>query len=112
MDSGGEGAGACPADRLVRLLSGQWTPHIVHALGEGGPTRFSALQRALGSVTAKVLSQRLKALEADGLLWRHEEPTIPPRTTYGLTALGEEVHTHLKALDAPAGAADKSSGER
>lgn len=100
MDTTHENETPCPADRLVRLLAGQWTAHIIHTLGEGGPRRFSALQRALSGVTAKVLSQRLKALEADGLVWRTEEPTVPPRTTYGLTAFGAEVHDNLKRLDA------------
>ena len=45
---------------------------------------------------------RLSELEAGGLLWREQEPTVPPKVTYGLTGMGRDVHAALKALDAPA----------
>jgi DNA-binding HxlR family transcriptional regulator len=52
-------------------------------------------------ISPKVLTQRLRELEADGLVWREHEPTIPPKVTYGLTEMGLDVHTALKAFDAP-----------
>ena len=59
------------------------------------------MQRLIIGISPKVLTQRLRELEADGLLWREHEPTIP-KVTYGLTEMGLDVHTALKALDAPA----------
>ena len=60
------------------------------------------MQRLVTGISPKVLTQRLRELEADGLVWREHEPTIPPKVTYGLTEMGLDVHTALKAFDAPA----------
>jgi DNA-binding HxlR family transcriptional regulator len=93
---------ACPADPLLRLLWGQWKTHVLYLLGEKGPARFGEIQRLIMGISPKVLTQRLRELEADGLVWREHEPTIPPKVTYGLTEMGQDVHTALKAFDAPA----------
>lgn len=103
---------ACPADPLLRALWGQWKTHVLHALGSAGPARFGALRRSIRGISPKVLTQRLRELEADGLVWREQEPTIPPRVTYGLTPFGEEVHAVLRRLDALAGRWSAQSAER
>ena len=92
----------CPADPLLRLLWGQWKANIVYLLGAHGPTRFGVLRQRLEGISPKVLTQRLRELEAAGLLWREQEPTVPPKVNYGLTEMGRDVHGALKALDAPA----------
>jgi len=93
---------ACPADPLLRLLWGQWKTHVLYLLGEKGPARFGKMQRLIVGISPKVLTQRLRELEADGLVWREHEPAIPPKVTYGLTEMGLDVHAALKAFDAPA----------
>ena len=102
MGSAPERPFACPADPLLSALSGRWTTHLVYLLGERGPMRFGAVERALSGISPKVLTHRLRALERHGLLWREQAPTIPPQVTYGLTPAGAEVHAALKGLDAPA----------
>lgn len=92
----------CPADPLLRLLWGQWKTHVLQVLGDQGPMRFGQLQRSLPKISSKVLTQRLRELERDGLVWRNHEPTIPPKVTYGLTEMGDDVHRSLKALEGPA----------
>ena len=92
----------CPADPLLRLLWGQWKTHVIYLLGEQGPLRFGELQRLLPGISPKVLTQRLRELEADAFAWRQQEAVVPPRVTYGLTSMGNDVHVSLKALDAPA----------
>ncbi len=92
----------CPADPLLRALWGRWTTHVLYVLGEEGPARFGALRRRLAGVSPKVLTERLRELEAHGLIWREQAPTIPPKVTYGLTEMGREVHAALRGLDAPA----------
>jgi len=89
----------CPVDRLLRLLWGEWTTHILWLLGEKGPLRFGSLQAALDGISAKVLTARLRRMEEDGLLWREVEGTTPPRVTYGLTASGNELHERLLSLE-------------
>ena len=100
MDSAPAGPSGCPADPLLRMLWGQWKTHVVHALGTHGPCRFGALRRHVDGISPKVLTQRLRELERDGLAWREVRPTIPPEVTYGLTDLGREVHGVLGGLDA------------
>jgi DNA-binding HxlR family transcriptional regulator len=94
--------GACPADPLLRLLWGQWKTHVIYLLGERGPLRFGELQRLLPGISPKVLTQRLRELEADAIAWRQQETVVPLRVTYGLTGMGNDVHASLKAFDAPA----------
>ena len=95
-------AGACPADQLLRLLRERWKAPVIHLLGERGPLRFGELRRLLPGISPKVLTQRLRELEADAIAWRRQDTMVPPRATYGLTGMGDDVHASLKALDAPA----------
>ena len=90
---------ACPADPLLRALWGQWKTHVVYVLGTQGDCRFGVLRRHLAGISPKVLTQRLRELEADGLAWREQEPTIPPKVTYGLTETGRAVHGVLTGFD-------------
>jgi DNA-binding HxlR family transcriptional regulator len=96
-------AGACPADQLLRLLREQWKTRVIYLLGEQGPLRFGELRRLLPGISPKVLTQRLRELEANAIIWRQQDATVPPRVTYGLTVMGNDVHASLKALDAPTG---------
>jgi DNA-binding HxlR family transcriptional regulator len=93
-----------PISRIVctRLLWGQWNTPVLYLLGEKSPARFGEIQRLVIGISPKVLTQRLRELEADGLVWRAHEPTIPPKVTSGWPRWGQEVHTALKAFDAPA----------
>lgn len=91
---------ACPADPILRVIAGRWKTHIIYLLGQDGPARFNVLQRRLAPVSPKVLTGRLRELAEDGLIWRKQEATIPPKVTYGLTDLGHEVHDVLKSFDA------------
>ena len=95
------------------MLWGQWKTHVIHALGTHGACRFGVLRRHVAGISPKVLTQRLRELEADGLAWREVVPTIPPEVTYGLTPLGQEVHGVLRGFDplaarlAPTGEAER-----
>ncbi len=92
----------CPVEALLQLLTGPWTIHILWVLQQRGPLRFGALRRAVGHVSAKVLTQRLRLLEKEGLIYRDYVPTIPPQVTYGLTARGEELGEVVEGLEAVA----------
>lgn len=89
----------CPMDALLRLLMGPWTSYILYILRNHGPTRFGELKRQVGGVSAKMLTERLRALEESGVIYRHYEATIPPQVTYGLSARGKELDKVLDALD-------------
>jgi len=89
----------CAADTVLRMLWGQWKTHVIYVLGERKACRFGALRRRITGISPKVLTQRLRELEADGLVWREQENTIPPKVTYGLTETGLAVHAVLKEIE-------------
>lgn len=88
----------CPLDKALRLLSGEWTTHILWALSNNGPTRHGELRRLVDGISSKVLTERLRMLEAEGVVFRHYEPTVPPKVTYGLTDTGRHVDKALRAI--------------
>ena len=75
----------------------RWTLLIVHAL-LAGPLRFGELAEALPGIASNVLSQRLKRLEADGLLVSSAYSARPPRFSYELTQAGRELAGVLALL--------------
>jgi DNA-binding HxlR family transcriptional regulator len=87
----------CPLTLCVRYMSGAWTANILWYLGHH-PRRFSELKQDLDGISAKVLSQRLRRLENDGLLTRLSLNTSPPSIEYSLTDLGRELQPALAAL--------------
>lgn len=89
----------CPMDALLKLLMGPWTTYILWILRTGGPLRFGALKQQVAGVSAKVLTERLRALEAAGIIYRDYEPTVPPAVTYGLTPRGRDLDAVLDALN-------------
>jgi DNA-binding HxlR family transcriptional regulator len=77
----------CPGAACFVLLGKKWTAFIVWALLEG-PRRFTELAEAAPGLRDRVLSQRLKELEAAGLVTRTPYPEVPPRVEYELTDAG------------------------
>lgn len=88
----------CPMDRLLRMLMGPWTTYILWILTRSGPSRFGEIKRQVPGISAKVLTERLRTLEASGILHRRYEATIPPRVTYSLTPRGQELRAVLNQL--------------
>ena len=80
----------------LSLIAGKYKPIILYCLMEYEPVRFNEMQRYLGKVADKTLSQNLKELEKDGLIRRHMYPEIPPKVEYSLTERG---HSLVKVLD-------------
>ncbi|MDL5158716.1 winged helix-turn-helix transcriptional regulator [Actinomycetospora termitidis] len=90
---------ACPTRRLLDRIGGKWTSMLVKTLADvDGEVRFSELQRRARGISRKMLAQTLRDLEADGLVARHVEPTVPPAVRYSLTPLGRSLVVPLDAL--------------
>jgi DNA-binding HxlR family transcriptional regulator len=87
----------CGVERTLRVLDGKWTTLVVRELLTG-PKRFGELRRALGDMSAKTLTDRLRALEAQGVLTRTVYAEIPPRVVYELTERGESLRDVLVAM--------------
>lgn len=80
----------------LSLISGKYKPIILYCLMEYEPVRFNAMQRYIGRISDKTLSQTLKELEQDRLIHRRMYPEIPPKVEYTLTERG---HSLVKVLD-------------
>lgn len=87
----------CPLTLCMRYLNGAWTANILWYLSSG-PRRFTELKQDLLGVSAKVLTQRLRRMERDGLVQRHVVSSSPPSVEYSLDELGNELVPVLKAL--------------
>jgi DNA-binding HxlR family transcriptional regulator len=94
----GAGADACPVSPVVDLVFSRWTTPVLWALNESGVLRFVELERRLGGITSKVLTQRLRQLERDGLVRRQYHPEVPPRVEYEITGLGRSLSPVFAAL--------------
>lgn len=85
------------AEFAISLVSDRWVIMVVHALIPG-KRRYAELQRAIPSISKKMLTQTLRRLERDGLVSRTVFPVVPPHTEYELTALGQSMVPPLQAL--------------
>lgn len=77
----------CPTRLILNRIADKWTVLVVSSL-EQGTKRFSSLQREIGGISQKMLTQTLRGLERDGLVSRTIYPTVPPKVEYTLTPLG------------------------
>jgi DNA-binding HxlR family transcriptional regulator len=82
---------ACPISPVVDIVFSRWTTPILWSLHTFGRQRFVELQRRIRSVTPKVLTQRLRQLERDGLVVRTYHPEVPPRVEYEISELGRSL---------------------
>lgn len=82
----------------LSLISGKYKPIILYCLMEYEPVRFNEMQRYLKKVADKTLSQKLKELEADGLIVRTVYSQMPPKVEYSLTARGRSLVNVLDKL--------------
>jgi len=88
---------ACPTRLVLNRIADKWTVLVVSSLSDG-TKRFSQLQRGIGGVSQKMLTQTLRGLERDGLITRTIYPTVPPKVEYSLTPLGRTLVGMLDAI--------------
>jgi DNA-binding HxlR family transcriptional regulator len=81
----------------MRLLGGAWTPNVIWQLS-GGPRRFGELYRDIRGISPKVLTTRLRELEAKHVVVREVAPTSPPSVEYALSELGRELIPVIDAI--------------
>ena len=85
-------------ERLMTIIGSKWKPAITFCLAFQGRLRFSQLRKELPDISQKMLTQRLRELERDGLVKRTYHEEIPPRVEYELTDLGREVHPLFRSI--------------
>jgi DNA-binding HxlR family transcriptional regulator len=87
----------CPLTVCMRLLRGAWAPNVIWSLSEQ-PRRFGELRVDIPRISARVLSARLRELEARGVVARRVAPTSPPSVEYELTELGRGLLPAIAAI--------------
>ena len=87
----------CPVATAVSRIGGKWKLLIIRNLKER-PWRFNELQRDIEGISQKVLTDSLRQMIDDGLVYRHDYQEMPPKVEYGLTELGKEMLPIIDAL--------------
>jgi DNA-binding HxlR family transcriptional regulator len=100
FSTGADGFQPCPVTPVVEMIFSRWTTPILWCLHREGPLRFSEIRERLGPVTPKVLTQRLRQLERDGMITREQFAEVPPRVEYTVTELGLSLGPAFAALGA------------
>lgn len=88
----------CPRfEKAVNILSQRWTALVIYQMLDS-PKRFGEIQSAIG-VSGKVLSDRLKNMEQEGLIKRDVYPETPVVIEYSLTNKGESLEPVLRDIE-------------
>jgi DNA-binding HxlR family transcriptional regulator len=110
--------------RAIELIGSRWTGAILQTLLQG-KTRYAAIKAAIPDITDRMLSERLRSLEGEGLVVRAVVPESPVRVEYELTPKGRELQNALREIgswaerwiplestDSPVTAAEPRAGRR
>jgi DNA-binding HxlR family transcriptional regulator len=88
----------CPRfHKAIELVGRRWTGAVIRVLF-AGPRRFNELLAAVPGMSDRLLTERLRELEAEKLILREVQPGSPVRVVYSLTCAGAELQVALDAL--------------
>lgn len=88
----------CPVETTLMMIGDKWKVLIIRELLPG-TKRFNEIHRSIDGVSQKVLTQKLREMESDGLLKRKVYAEVPPRVEYSLTDLGMSLRPILGAME-------------
>ena len=88
---------SCSVAACAEIIGAKWTALLVHDLSEG-PRRFSELEHSCTGISPRTLSERLRALEQEGIVLRRSYAESPPRVEYELTGKGEALLPIIDAM--------------
>ncbi len=83
--------------RAIELIGSRWTGAILQTLLQG-KTRYASIKAAVPDITDRMLSERLRSLEAEGLVLRAVIPETPVKVEYELTKKGRELQDALREI--------------
>ncbi|MES2560458.1 MAG: winged helix-turn-helix transcriptional regulator [Bacteroidota bacterium] len=87
----------CPVNFALAKIGGRWKPLILYQLSDG-KKRYNEIKRGIPNVSEKMLIEKLKELENDGLICRKALPVVPPHVEYSLTENGQTLTPVLMAI--------------
>jgi len=79
----------CPAPAVIGMIGGKWKLLILQILIFRGTRRFGELRKMIDGITQTMLTNQLRALEADGLITRKAYAEVPPRVEYSASNDGK-----------------------
>ncbi|WP_066253152.1 winged helix-turn-helix transcriptional regulator [Neobacillus drentensis] len=85
-------------EECYHILGKKWVGLVIHTLMEE-PKRFSEIHAFIPNLSKRVLNERMKELEENGIVLRNVIADRPVRTEYSLTKKGTELGRSLKALE-------------
>ncbi len=88
----------CPLEGIMETISKKWSIHVIGTIGNHKRLRYNKIMGKLEGISPKSLSDRLKELEAAGLVKREAFAEIPPRVEYSLTRDGEDLRDAIIPL--------------
>ena len=83
--------GNCPVTPLLLMLQGKWKTQVLYEFCIYDQVRFGQLKKDLPGITNTMLSNTLRELEADGLIFRQQFNEIPPHVEYGFTEMRKDL---------------------
>lgn len=87
----------CPVEITLSLIGDKWKVLIIRDLIDG-KKRFGELKKSLGSISQKMLTQKLRNMEYNGLVNRKVYPEVPPKVEYSLTKTGISLKVVIDTL--------------
>lgn len=84
-------AEGCPVESTLQIISGKWKSVIIYHLIKQKNCRFNELQKLMPNCSRRMLSLQLKELENDQIISKNVYPSVPPKTSYRLTNIGNSL---------------------
>lgn len=88
----------CPVEITLKLIGSKWKLLILRNLLNSEVQRFSELSRGINGISQKMLTQHLRQMESDGLIFRNVYAEVPPRVEYSLTDKGKSLKPIIDAM--------------
>ena len=88
----------CPVATTVQMIGSKWKLLILRNLLQR-PWRFNEMRKSIPGISQKVLTDRLRSMEADGIIIRTVYPEVPPHVEYSLSELGATMRPIIKAME-------------
>ena len=89
----------CPIEHTVNLIGHKWKVLILRNLFNNGTQRFIELSKGINGISQKMLTQQLRQMEADGIIYRKVYPEVPPKVEYSLTELGTSLSPIMEEMN-------------
>ncbi len=87
----------CPVASTVQLIGNKWKLLIIRNLLKGAQ-RFTELKKGVPGISQKVLTDNLRSLESDGIVYREVFAEVPPKVIYSLTEIGQSLLPIINAM--------------